>query len=57
MVTKARPRVRPVLLLLTAILLVHAPGARAARIDIDDPALLGPVLQSIDLNGNRGAFG
>ena len=44
-------RVWPVLLLLTAIMLVHPPSARAERIDINDPALLGPVLQSIDLNG------
>ena len=56
MVTNARPRIWPVLLLLTVILLVRPPSARAERIDIDDPALLGPVLQSIDLNGN-GGFG
>ena len=48
MVTIDRPRVWPVLLLLTAIMLVHAPGARAERIDINDPSVLGPVLQSID---------
>jgi PEP-CTERM motif len=57
MVTIARPRVWPVLLLLTAIMLVHPPSARAERIDIDDPALLGPVLQSIDLNDDGGLFG
>ena len=43
MVTNARPRVWPVLLLLTAIMLVHPPSARADRIDIDDPSILGPV--------------
>ena len=42
------PRVWPVLLLLTAIMLVHPPRARAERIDINDPSVLGPVLQSID---------
>ena len=57
MVTIARSRLWPVLLVLTALMLVHPPSARAERIDIDDPALLGPVLQSIDLNGNGGAFG
>ena len=50
MVTNARSRFWPVLLLLTAIMLVHPPSARADRIDIDDPTLLGPVLQSVDLN-------
>jgi PEP-CTERM motif len=49
MVTIDRSRVWPVLLLLTAIMLVHPPSARAARIDINDPSVLGPVLQSIDL--------
>ena len=49
MVTIARSRFWPVLLLLTAIMLVHPPGARAERIDINDPSVLGPVLQSIDL--------
>jgi PEP-CTERM motif len=53
MVTNARPRAWSVLLLLTALMLVHPPSARADRIDIDDPTLLGPVLQSVDLN-NRG---
>jgi hypothetical protein len=48
-VTIDRSRVWPVLLLLTAILLVHPPSARAARIDINDPSVLGPVLQSTDL--------
>jgi PEP-CTERM motif len=46
MVTIARPRVWPILLFLTAIMLVHPPSARADRIDIDDPSLLGPVLLS-----------
>ena len=50
MVTIARPRVWPILLFLTAIMLVHPPSARADRIDINDPSLLGPVLQSVDLN-------
>ena len=50
MVTIARARVSPVLLLLVAIMLVHPPSARAARVDIDDPSLLGPVLISIDVN-------
>jgi hypothetical protein len=48
-VTIDRSRVWPVLLLLTAILLVHPPSARAARIDINDPSVLGPVLQSINI--------
>jgi hypothetical protein len=34
-------------------MLVHPPSARADRIDINDPTLLGPVLQSVDLN-NQG---
>ena len=42
MVMIARSRFWRVLLLLTAIMLGHPPGARAERIDIDDPALLGP---------------
>ena len=46
MVTIDRPRVSLVLLLLTAIMLVHPPNARADRIDIDDPSVLGPVLLS-----------
>ena len=49
MVTNARPRVWPVLLLLTAIMLVHPPSARADRIDIDDPSILGPVVLSVDI--------
>ena len=49
MVTIDRPRVCPVLLLLTAIMLVHPPSARADRIDIDDPSELGAVVLSIDL--------
>ena len=43
MVTIDRPRVWSVLLLLTAIMLVHPPSARADRIDIDDPSVLGPL--------------
>jgi hypothetical protein len=39
-------------LILTAFLaLASVIHAQAARIDIDDPALLGPVLVSIDVNG------
>ena len=49
MVTNARSPFRPVLLLLTAIMLVHPPSARAERIDINNPSVLGPVLQSTDL--------
>ena len=49
MVTHACSRFWPVLLLLTAIMLVHPPGARAERIDVNDPSVLGPVLQSINL--------
>jgi hypothetical protein len=44
MVTIARRRVCPILLFLTAIILVHPPSARADRIDIDDPTVLGPVV-------------
>jgi PEP-CTERM motif len=44
MVTNARSRFWPVLLLLTVIMLVHPPSARADRIDIDDPTVLGPVV-------------
>ena len=44
MVTNARSRFWPVLLLLTAIMLAHPPSARADRIDITDPTVLGPVL-------------
>ena len=46
MVTIDRPRVWSVLLLLTAIMLVHPPSARADRVDINDPTVLGPVLLS-----------
>ena len=49
MVTIDRPRVWPVLLLLTAIMLVHPPSARADRIDIDDPSVLGPVVLSDEI--------
>ena len=48
MVTIARPRVWPILLFLTAIMLVHPPSARADRIDIDDPSVLGPVVLTQD---------
>ena len=48
MVTIARPRFWPVLLLLTAIMLVHPASARADRIDITNPTLLGPVLVRVD---------
>ena len=48
MVTIDRPRVCSVLLLLTAIMLVHPPSARADRIDIDDPSVLGPVVLTKD---------
>ncbi len=51
----ARSRFWPVLSLLTTMMLAHAPSARAARVDIDDPAVLGPVLQSMDL-GDRGSL-
>ncbi len=44
MVTIDRPRVWSVLLLLTALMLVHPPSARADRIDINDPTVLGPVV-------------
>ena len=47
MVTIDWPRVCPVLLLLTAML-VHPPSARADRIDIDDPSVLGPVVLTKD---------
>jgi hypothetical protein len=51
------PRFWPALAAVAAIILASPTGARAARIDIGDPALLGPVVQSIDLSGNGGAFG
>jgi PEP-CTERM motif len=44
MVTIDRPRIWSVLLLLTAIMLVRPMSARADRIDINDPSVLGPVL-------------
>ena len=47
MVTNARSRFWPVLLLLTAIMLVHPPSARADRIDIDDPSVLGPLYSAM----------
>jgi len=54
MVTIARPRVWPILLFLTAIMLVHPPSARADRIDIDDPSVLGPVvLRDVILHSNE----
>jgi hypothetical protein len=43
MVTFARSRLCPVLALLAAIVL-HPTDARATRVDINDPAVLGPVL-------------
>ena len=46
MVTNARSRFWPVLLLLTVIMLVHPPSALADRIDIDDPSVLGPVVST-----------
>ena len=55
MVTNARSRVWLVMLVLTAIMLVHPPSARADRIDIDDPSVLGSVLHSVDL-GDRGSL-
>ncbi len=51
MVTNARSRCWPILLLLTAIMLVHPPSARADRIDINDPTALGPVLLSDEIIG------
>ena len=48
MVTIDRPRVWPVLFLLTAIMLVHPPSARADRIDINDPSGPGPVVFTKD---------
>ena len=53
MVTNDRPRVWPVLLLLTAIMLVHPPSARADRIDIDDPSELGSLVFREDLRLGR----
>ena len=55
MVTNARSRFWPALLLLTVIMLVHPPSARADRIDIDDPSDLGPVgYPPCDLRRQRG---
>jgi hypothetical protein len=45
MVTIARPRFWLGLLLVTAMMLVCPPTARATRVDIDDPTLLGPVVR------------
>ena len=50
----ARSRFWPVLLLLTAIMLVYPPSARADRIDINDPSVLGPVVLTKDLGGTFG---
>ena len=49
MVTIARARVSPVLLLLVAIMLLYPSTARAARVDIDDPSLLGSVVRRVDV--------
>ena len=49
MVTIDRPRVWQVLLLLTAIILVHPPSARADRIDIDDASELGFLVFNTDV--------
>jgi PEP-CTERM motif len=49
MITIARLRVWPVLLPLAAILLVRPASARADRVDIDDPSLLGSVLMRASL--------
>ena len=49
MVTIARPRVWPVLPLLTAIMLVHPPSARADRIDIDEASELGSLVFGTDV--------
>jgi len=47
MVTFARSRLWPVLALLASIAL-HPTDARAARVDINDPSVLGPVLLAQD---------
>jgi PEP-CTERM motif len=47
MVTIARSRLWPVLALLAAIVL-HPTDARATRVDINDPSLLGPVVLTQD---------
>jgi len=47
MVTIARSRLWPVLALLAAIVL-HPADARATRVDINDPSLLGPVVSTQD---------
>ncbi len=49
MVTNARSRVWPVLLLLPALVLVYPNNARADRIDIDDPSELGSLVFSRDV--------
>ncbi len=58
MVTNARSRCWPILLLLTAIMLVHPPSARADRIDIDEASELGSLVfresfGSADFNAAR----
>ena len=54
MVTSTRARLWPVLPLLAAIAL-HPTDARADRVDINDPALLGSVVQRVDLHsGGQG---
>ena len=50
MVPIARSRAWLVLPIVTAILLACPTGARADRIDIHDPALLGSVVQRVDLH-------
>ena len=45
MVPIARPRFWLVLLALTASLLSYPPSATATRVDIDDPAVLGPLVR------------
>jgi len=56
MVTIRRLYLRPLLPTLAAIMLACPTSARGERVDIDDPSVLGPVLQSIDLNGNANDF-
>jgi PEP-CTERM motif len=55
MVKLARLRLWPVLPILAAILLVSPRSARGARIDIDDPSVLGPVRFSVDVGGQHSA--